>query len=83
MWKGRDAMEITVARWGDGVAVPLPPEIAGHVHAGSRLDVAVEGDRIILSPARHRYSLDELLAGMTPEREHMLEDDGPVGMELL
>lgn len=32
---------------------------------------------------RHRYSLDELLAGMTPEREHVQEDDGSVGVEWL
>lgn len=81
--ESRFVMEITVARWGTGVAVPLPPEIGARVPAGSRLDVAVDGDRIILSPTRHRYNMEDLLAGMTPEREHVLEDDGPTGVELL
>jgi len=32
---------------------------------------------------RPHYTLDALLAGMTPEREHVLDDDGAVGAELI
>jgi hypothetical protein len=35
------------------------------------------------STARRRFTLEELLAGMTPESEHPLEDDGPQGEELI
>jgi hypothetical protein len=28
-------------------------------------------------------TIEELLAGMTPDNQHPLEDDGPVGEELL
>jgi hypothetical protein len=30
-----------------------------------------------------RFTLEELVAGMTPETEHPSEDDGPVGEELI
>jgi antitoxin component of MazEF toxin-antitoxin module len=30
-----------------------------------------------------RFTLEELVADMTPENEHPLEDDGPVGEELI
>ena len=31
----------------------------------------------------HRFTLEELVAGMTPEDEHPLDDDWPVGEELI
>jgi hypothetical protein len=34
-------------------------------------------------PLSRRFTLEELVAGMTPETEHPLEDDGPVGEELI
>jgi len=30
-----------------------------------------------------RFTIEELVAGMTPENEHPLEDDSPVGEELI
>jgi len=37
----------------------------------------------VVTPSRRRFTLEELLAGMTPDKQHPLEDDGPVGKELL
>jgi hypothetical protein len=39
--------------------------------------------RLIVSRSRRRFMLEELLAGMTPEREHPLEDDSPRGAEII
>jgi antitoxin component of MazEF toxin-antitoxin module len=51
---------------------------------GARVDVEASDDgRIIVTRSRRRFTLDELVAGMTPEREHRLEDDGPQGEEIL
>jgi len=36
---------------------------------------------IIVTRSRRRFTLDELLAGMTADREHVLEDDDPTGEE--
>ena len=38
---------------------------------------------VIIPSSRQRFTLDELLADMTPERQHDLEDDGPAGSESL
>lgn len=35
------------------------------------------------SRVRKRYTFPELLSGMTPDREHPLEDDGPKGEEVI
>jgi hypothetical protein len=32
---------------------------------------------------KRRFTAEELVAGMTPENEHPLEDDWPVGEELI
>jgi antitoxin component of MazEF toxin-antitoxin module len=42
-----------------------------------------DDERIIIPRSRWRFTLDELLADMTPERQHDLEDDGPTGSESL
>jgi antitoxin MazE len=43
----------------------------------ARVEVAAEDDRIIISPARPRYVLADLLKGMTPEAMREAFDWGP------
>lgn len=59
-----------------------------HLHAGSQVEIEVDHGRLIVEPAKPRYSLEELLAQCdttadmpTGEREWL--DSGPVGRELL
>jgi antitoxin MazE len=44
---------------------------------GVRVEVEAEADRIIITPARPRYQLAELLKGMTPEAMRDAFDWGP------
>jgi antitoxin MazE len=79
-------MGTNVGRWGNSLAVRLPKVIvekAGLVE-GEALDVKVSssGD-VVLSRARKRYTLDELVAGITPENRHDEIDLGrAVGKEI-
>jgi antitoxin MazE len=51
---------------------------------GSRVEIEpTEDGRLVVSRSKRHFTLDELLAGMTPEREHPLEDDAPRGEETL
>lgn len=43
----------------------------------SRVEIAVEGDRIVLMPVRRHYVLVDLLEGVTPEAMHEAFDWGP------
>jgi antitoxin MazE len=75
-----------VSKWGNSLGVRLPRDVAARagLSEGARIDIEGFADgRIVITPARRRFTLDELLVGMTPEREHPLEDDGPRGAELL
>jgi antitoxin MazE len=79
-------MRSRLAKWGNSLGVRVPREVAARagLSEGARIDIEGFTDgRIVITPSRRRFTLDELLAGMTPEREHPLEDDGPRGAESL
>lgn len=80
------AIQVQIAKWGNSLGVRVPRDVAARagLTEGARVDIeAVEDGRIIISRSRRRFTLDELLAGMTPEREHAAEDDAPRGEEML
>jgi antitoxin MazE len=62
-------MQVQVARWGNSLGLRIPKDIAHRagLREGARVEVETEGDHIIISPARPRYVLADLLKGMTPE----------------
>jgi antitoxin ChpS len=78
----------TLRAIGGSVSVTLPRQLLRSLglEAGARVDVALEGGRLVLAPARPRYSLDKLLKGMRkgdmPKAEGW-DDMQPVGREAL
>ena len=75
-----------ISKWGNSLGVRVPREVAvrAGLSEGARIDIEGYADgRIVITQSRRRFTLDELLAGMTPDREHPLEDDGARGEELL
>lgn len=79
-------MRTQIARWGNSLAVRLPRQVADSAGLGEgtvvELDVA---DGVVrLMPTHPRYTLDELLAGITPENlPDETFDDRPRGQEPL
>jgi antitoxin MazE len=79
-------IQVQLAKWGNSLGLRVPKDIAARLGLteGARVDVEASDDgRIIVSRSRRHFTLDELVAEMTPDREHPLEDDGPRGSELL
>jgi antitoxin MazE len=72
-------MKAKIARWGNSLGVRIPREIAGRVGLaeGASVEIETKNDRIVLTPARPRYRLEDLLAGMTPRKMHAAYDWGP------
>jgi antitoxin MazE len=72
-------MQVQVARWGNSLGVRIPKDIAGRVGLaeGTRVEIEAEDDRIVISFARPRFRLEDMLAGMTPEALHDAFDWGP------
>ncbi|QQP91236.1 AbrB/MazE/SpoVT family DNA-binding domain-containing protein [Skermanella sp. TT6] len=78
-------MRTEVSRWGNSLAVRLPKQVleqAG-LSEGAAVELVVEAGTVILHPAKPRYDLEELIAGITPENLPESFDDAPVGRELL
>ena len=79
-------IQIMISKWGNSLGLRVPKDIAARVGLteGARVDIETSADgRIIVTRSRRRFTLDELLAEMTPEREPGLEDDDPRGEELI
>ena len=78
-------MQVHLAEWGNSLAVRLPKNVleAAQLHVGDCFDLWIEPcGELILRPAKRRYDLDELLAGITSDNRHTEQDWGnPVGDE--
>jgi antitoxin MazE len=79
-------MLVQISRWGNSLGLRIPKSFAERigVEEGSRVEVEMDDDRIIISPARPRYALKDLLVGMDPETMGEAFDWGPdVGREII
>ncbi|WP_308388804.1 AbrB family transcriptional regulator [Acidithiobacillus sp. AMEEHan] len=84
-----------VRKQGGAAVVTLPADVLRQLDAGigTEFSIAISQECIVLRPARvqrRRYSLDELLAGVTEEDMQALAQDSvvaregaPVGRELI
>jgi antitoxin MazE len=72
-------MQVQVARWGNSLGVRIPKHIAERagLREGVRVEIEAETDRIVITRARPRYQLADLLKGMTPEAMREAFDWGP------
>jgi antitoxin MazE len=78
------ASRVRVVKWGNSQAVRLPKAVLEEVHMreGDELTVRVEDGRIALEPATPAVTLEQLIAGITPQNLHKEQDWGkPVGNE--
>ena len=79
-------MVATVAKWGNSLAVRIPQNLAKQVHLAEGFEVdliAVDGTLVIKPRTPKRYSLNELLQGITPDNLHSEIDSGiAVGNEI-
>ena len=65
-------MLTTIQRWGNSLAVRIPKPFAlqAELAENSEVDISVEGDRIVVSPAMKEWKLEDLLAGITRRNSH-------------
>jgi antitoxin MazE len=58
-------MRVRIGRWGNGLGLRLPRDIVrrAKLREGAQVDVAFHNGRLVIAP---RYTLKDLLTGMTP-----------------
>lgn len=78
-------MKVQISKWGNSLALRLPKAaVEGlRVREGDALDLQIEDRGLIIRPARPRYRLEDLVAGMTPENQPEIIEFSPMGEEIL
>ena len=75
-----------VKKWGNSRAIRIPKQLAleAGIDFGSQVELILENGHLRIAPVkRPRYTLEELVAGITPENRHEEWDTGPpVGKEI-
>ena len=68
----------SVAKWGNSLAIRLPKKLAESIgiSLNTRLTIEAKGDRLILK--KPKYSLDELVRGMSKENHHTETKTGKI-----
>ena len=63
------AQRVILGRWGANLAVRLPRDVVQTAGFTSGTSVEIEARRgeVVIRSAQRRYTLDELLEGVTPE----------------
>ena len=77
-------MTTQLARWGNSLALRLPKAVAveARIAEGDQVDVVVKDGSIVITPAARRYTIEELVKGITSKNRHKATDWGmPVGRE--
>jgi len=78
------AISTQIAKWGNSLGLRLPKSVAleAQVDEGDTVEVSVKGGAIVIRSSRPTYSLDQLVAKITPRNRHGESDWGaPVGHE--
>lgn len=65
-----------------GIRIPKSIADESSLSEGDEIEIATEGNRIIITPRKPEYTLKQLLQGMSEEHLHSEVDWGkPVGRE--
>lgn len=79
-------MQTRVQKWGNSLAVRIPHVFASEIgfKENSEVEITVLDNQLIVKPvAKPDYTLEELVARITPENKHGEIDFGPpVGKEV-
>jgi antitoxin MazE len=78
-------MQTQIGKWGNSLAIRIPSTFARGLNLaeGMDVDIVIVDGGLLLKPRPPKYTLDELIAGITPENRHEETDWGPpVGGEV-
>jgi antitoxin MazE len=87
VFQEEESMRVEVQKWGEGIAVCIPPQLAeeSHLSAGSVVELTLSEGKIIATPVNgENETLEQLLSKVTDENLHGEIDFGPpIGREIL
>ena len=78
-------MEARVRKWGNSLGIRIPQSMAEDIGLSqdSVVSIEVKSGQLIVRPGSRKYTLSELLDGISPENVHSETNwGGPVGKEV-
>ena len=65
-------MVTSIQRWGNSLAIRIPKAFAAQAQLSenSDVDISLDGDRIVVTPARRQWTLRQLVERITPTNRH-------------
>ena len=79
-------MQTKIKKWGNSLALRIPKSFAlnANLRQNELVDISIDKEKIIITPiGEKKYSLDELLEGVSEDNLHGEFDTGvPVGKEI-
>ena len=65
-------MRTSVQRWGNSLAVRIPSALAEEtdLHEGAEVNIAARRGKLVVTRSSQRFTLSDLLAGITDENMH-------------
>jgi len=71
-------MATKIVRWGNSLGIRIPKQMAkqAQLREGDEMELSTDGNQLILTPQKKKYTLEELLDGMTIEHLHSEVDWG-------
>jgi antitoxin MazE len=77
------ATSTQIAKWGNSLGLRLPKSVAreARIDEGDTVDLSVKNGTIVISLTRPTYTLDELVARITPRNRHNESWGAPAGHE--
>lgn len=78
-------MKAQISKWGNSLAIRLPKAVIEslRVREGEAVELDINADTLVIRAARPRYTLEELIAGITPDNQPEIIEFSPVGKEIL
>jgi antitoxin MazE len=87
---GARGMKVEFRKWGNSLALRIPRDFANDIGArdGKAAEMTVADGKLVVEVAKpkrnRRYTIEQLVAGITPENRHEEIDWGPdVGAEII
>lgn len=72
-------MKAKIARWGNSLALRLPKSLTSELalREDTLVEIHIVDGKLVVQPGSQVSSLEELVAGITPENRHLEMDWGP------
>ena len=73
-----------VSKWGNSLAIRIPAAFADTLglSEGTEIELGIAAGRLVVTPRKHKYDIDRLVAAISPKNRHEeIEWGAPAGRE--